>query len=309
MILLALAWDVGARRSAGARGDGRFDVWLFGNGIARVLLSLLGIMLLVPAAVYVTSWAGWFASNGNYAYDHDLFVRPGQSWIAHDWAVFHGWWQYQRDIWHYDVTLHAPHPYLSRPWGWLLLERPVAYYYQTKSGCGTSSCSQEILGIGNPAIWWASIPALIGVIWIWVSRRDWRAAGIIATFAFGYLPWIFDELSLVHTDPACSPAGDCHRTMFLFYMLPNLPFMILALTLCVGLAIGHRARSDLRRAAGATATTVFLASVLILFFYFYPILSARNIPSSQWHDRIWFTHSCSTEKNRNEHHENAPCWI
>ena len=146
-------------------------------------------------------------------------------------------------------------------------------------------------------------------MWIWISRRDWRAAAIVATFAFGYLPWVVDELQLVHTDPACSPAGDCHRTMFLFYMLPNVPFMVLALTLCIGLLIGRRTDSDLRRAAGATGATAYLASVLILFFYFYPILAARNIPSSQWHDRIWFTHSCSTSAHRNEHHENAPCWI
>jgi dolichyl-phosphate-mannose--protein O-mannosyl transferase len=309
LILLAVAWDIGARRSAGVHGDRKFDTWLLGNAIGRVLLPLAGIMLAVPAGVYVASWAGWFASNGVYAYDHDLYVHSGQSWLAHDWAVFHGWWQYQRDIWHYDKTLHAPHPYLSRPWGWLLLERPVAYYYQTPAGCGASSCSQEVLGIGNPALWWASIPALVAMIWIWIARRDWRAAGVIVTFAFGYLPWIFDELGVVHTDPACSPAGDCHRTMFLFYMLPNVPFMVLAVTMCVGLVIGRRSAGDLRRAAGASLATAYLATVLVLFFFFYPVLAARDIPSSQWHERIWFSHSCSTDPHRNQHHENAPCWI
>jgi dolichyl-phosphate-mannose--protein O-mannosyl transferase len=318
MILLALAWDVGARRTAGAHGLGlhrsdpsgwRLDPWMARNAAGRVLTPLVLLLLLVPAAVYVTSWAGWFASNGQYAYDHDLYVHAGQSWLGHDWAVFHGWWQYQRDIWHYDITLHAAHPYLSHPWGWLLLERPVAYYYQTKAGCGASSCSQEILGIGNPAIWWATIPALIGVIWMWVSRRDWRAAGILVTFAFGYLPWVFQELQLVHTDPACSPAGNCHRTMFLFYMLPNVPFMVLALTLCIGLLVGQRTTSEARRATGATLTTIFLATAMILFYFFYPVLTARNIPETDWHKRIWFTHSCSTAEHRNQHHENAPCWI
>jgi hypothetical protein len=321
VILLALAWDIGARHSAGASGrdwhadaTGRtridqIDWWLVGNAAARVLLPLVAVMLLVPAVVYFASWAGWFASNGTYAYDHDLYIHPGQSWLAHDWSVFHGWWTYQREIWHYDVTLHAAHPYLSHPWGWLLLERPVAYYYQSPSGCGAASCSQEILGIGNPALWWASIPALIAVTWVWISRRDWRAAAIIVTFAFGYLPWIFDELQIVHTDPMCSPAGNCHRTMFLFYMLPNVPFMVLAVTMAVGLIIGRRTASDTRRAVGASVATSYLASVLILFVFFYPVLAARNIPSSQWHERIWFSRSCSTDPHRNQHHEDAPCWI
>ncbi|HVW80780.1 MAG TPA: phospholipid carrier-dependent glycosyltransferase [Mycobacteriales bacterium] len=320
-ILLALAWDVGARHSAGATGRDwsqstagkqtrrNFDWWLVGNAAVRVLLPLIALMLIVPAVVYVASWTGWFVSSGRYAYDHDLYTHPGQSWLAHDWSVLHGWWTYQREIWHYDKTLHAAHPYLSRPWGWLLLERPVAYYYESPSGCGAASCSQEILGIGNPALWWASIPALIAVIWVWISRRDWRAAAVIVTFAFGYVPWIVAELFKVNTDPACTPAGDCHRTMFLFYMLPNVPFMVLAVTMTIGLVIGKRTASDARRAVGASVATSYLAAVLILFIFFYPILSARNIPSSAWHKRIWFSSSCSTDPHRNQHHEDAPCWI
>lgn len=322
LILLALAWDVGARRTAGAANglwspDGlggwrrsRFDAWMLRNAAVRILLPVLALFLVVPFVVYLASWTGWFLSNGHYAYDHDLYVHPGQSWLAHDWAVLRGWWHYNRhEIWHYDATLHASHPYLSRPWGWLLLERPVAYYYQTPAGCGATSCAQEILGVGNPALWWASIPALIAVTFIWISRRDWRAAAIITFFAFGYLIWVIQELMVVHTHPACTPAGDCHRTMFLFYMLPNVPFMVLAVTMTIGLILGYRGRSELQRAARGTVATAFMAIVVILFYFFYPVLAARNIPQSAWHERIWFDHSCDASANRNEHHENAPCWI
>jgi dolichyl-phosphate-mannose--protein O-mannosyl transferase len=333
LVLLTLAWDVGARRAAGARGLGlirrgqtgdelpdwydprfsasnRVDFWMLGNTLWRVLLPLLAIFLLLPAAVYLASWTGWFLSNGHYAYHHDLYVHSGQNWLQHDWAVFRGWWHYNTsEIWFYDKTLHASHPYLSRPWGWLLLERPVAYYYQTPGGCGANSCATEILGVGNPALWWATIPALVAVIWVWISRRDWRAAGIVTAFAWGYLPWIFYELGTVHTDPACTPAGDCHRTMFLFYMTANIPFMVLAVTMAIGLVMGRRGMSDLRRATGLTVTAGYLSIVVILFYFFYPILAARNIPQSQWHKRIWFSHSCDANSDRNEHHEDAPCWI
>jgi dolichyl-phosphate-mannose--protein O-mannosyl transferase len=97
--------------------------------------------------------------------------------------------------------------------------------------------------------------------------------------------------------------------MFLFYMLPNVPFMVLAVTMAIGLVIGRRTASDARRAVGASVATSYLASVLILFGFFYPVLAARNIPSSEWHKRIWFSHSCSTDPHRNQHHEDAPCWI
>ena len=97
--------------------------------------------------------------------------------------------------------------------------------------------------------------------------------------------------------------------MFLFYMLPNVPLMVLAVTMAVGMVIVPRNAGDVRRAFGASMATSYMAVVLILFVFFYPVLAARNITSTQWHERIWFSHSCSTDPKRNEHHENAPCWI
>jgi dolichyl-phosphate-mannose-protein mannosyltransferase len=295
-LLLAIAWDIGARRTAGAR----MGLW---RGAAFAGGPALATFVVVPAVVYIASWTGWFLSNGQLAYYHDFYVHPGQSWWRHDWAVLHGWWYYQDQIWKFDKGLDTGHPYLSKPWGWLLLSRPVAYYYESKSGCGSSSCSQEVLGIGNPAVWWGAIPALVAVAWAWVGRRDWRAGAILLTFAFGYVPWIVEELSTVK---GCTPAGNCHRTMFLFYMLPNVPFMALALTMAIGLTIGHRTASTIRQVVGITAVSVYLATVVVLFGYFYPILTAENITYSQWHSRIWLR---TCEAHPDVHHENAGCWI
>jgi dolichyl-phosphate-mannose-protein mannosyltransferase len=287
-IILAIAWDIGARRTAGARSG----LW---GGVLRAGAPAVVAFLVVPAVVYVAAWTGWFMSNSTYAYDHDLYTRPGQSWLAHDWAVFHGWWAYQAAIWHYANGLtweKNPHPYLSRPWGWLLMARPVAYYYQAPNTCHASSCSQEVLGIGNPALWWATIPALMAVAWAWIARRDWRASAIVVMFLAGYLPWFREDAA--------------HRVMFFFYMLPEVPLMALAVTMVIGFAIGRRSASTVRQAIGFSAVAVYLAATVILFGFFYPILSARTITYNQWHERMWL-HQCAIKPN--EHHENAPCWI
>lgn len=313
LLILALVWDFGARRVAGARNG----LW---HGVLRAGGPVLVAFVVVPIAIYVVSWAGWFDSSAAYAYDHDVYTHGSGSWFGipqdgfwHFWGVFHGWWKYQTEIWHYDATLHASHPYRSVPWGWLLLERPVAYYYETPAAitCGANSCAQEVLGIGNPALWWASIPAFIGVAWMWIMRRDWRAAGVMALFLFGWVPWLLQELGNVHIPMdqggPCTGAGDCHRTMFLYYMTPNVPFMVLAVTFVIGLAIGHRKQAEIRRIAGTAAASLYLASVVVAFGYFYPILAAQTITSHQWDDRIWFQSSCQSKWN--EYHENAPCWI
>jgi dolichyl-phosphate-mannose--protein O-mannosyl transferase len=301
-LILAIAWDVGARRTAGARSDGihweSIDLWLVGRSTWSVVAPMLLFFLVVPAAVYVASWTGWFMSNAHYAYDHDRYVHPGQSWISHDWAVLRGWGYYQHEIWHYANQLtwdNNPHPYLSRPYGWLLLARPVAYYYQSPpTGCGASACSQEVLGIGNPAIWWASIPALLAVGWSWLSRRDWRAAAILLMFLFGYLPWFHEDMK--------------HRVMFLFYMLPNVPFMVLAVTMLIGMALAKWSTASIRGWITASTVGIYLATVVVLFGFFYPLLSARNISTEDWNKRIWFK-TCQVKPDLNEHHENAPCWI
>jgi len=320
-LLLAVWWDAGARRVAGQpratrnalRYDGLFAVVPF---------------LVLPVVVYVLSWTGWFLSDGVHAYDHDKYVHAGQSWIGHGWAVLHGWWAYQREMWHFHDNLAAAHPYLSNPWGWLLLARPVSYYYQTPKGCGSSLCSQEVLGIGTPLIWWASIPALLAVAWRMLGRLDWRAAAIMLSFLAGYVTWIADAERVVDK---CHPADDCHRTMFLFYLLPDVPFMVLALTMAIGMLLATRTVRTVaevfgthaadyggltrvlvglpaHRLAAATAVAVYLGSVTWNFGYFYPILSGQIITNQQWNDRIWLQ-VCDPDPKRDQHHESAPCWI
>ena len=99
----------------------------------------------------------------------------------------------------------------------------------------------------------------------------------MVVFAFGYLPWFCEELQW-STPTGMHASGRRHRVMFLFYMLPNVPFMVLAVTMAIGIAIGKRNAGDVRRAFGASMATSYLAVVLILFGFFYPVLAARNIP-------------------------------
>jgi len=285
--ILALVWDAGARRVAGAHQPLRSAALLDG-------LYALVPFVVVVLVVYVVSWTGWFLSDGAHAFDHDRYVHAGQSWFAHDRAVVGGWLRYQWEIYNFHRHLDAAHPYLSRPWGWLLLTRPVSYFYATPTTCGAASCSQEVLALGNPAIWWATIPALIVTLWRMVTRLDWRAAAIVVSFAAGYLPWFWADAH--------------HRTMFLFYMLPDLPFMVLAVTLTLGLALGRAKASSIRHGVGTVAVGAYLLAVISVFGYLYPVLAGQTLTYDQWHRRMWF-HTCDTTKDRNQHHENAPCWI
>ncbi len=261
---LCVAWDIGARRATGFRQ--------YGRGAITDAGWLVVSMAVVPLTTYIVSWSGWFASNlgwdRNYAAQHGV-KTPVIS-------ALYSLWEYHREMWHFHVTLHAHHPYQSQPWTWLVMSRPVAFYYTSPSaghgGCHVAHCSQEVLAIGTPAIWWASIAALTALAVWWLVHRDWRAGAVLIGVAAGWLPWFaFPD-----------------RTKFFFYAVSFEPYLILAITLCLGLIIGSARSSPLRRGVGAAVVGGYLLVVVLNFFYLYPILAAKVIPYSGWHARMWF---------------------
>jgi dolichyl-phosphate-mannose--protein O-mannosyl transferase len=271
LLLLTFAWEVGARRTAGLRAPVRAT--LTGSAVPGLLA-----LVVLPAAVYTLSWIGWFASDigwdRNWAEDN-----PSASFGFLPDAL-RSWWHYHVEIYGFHSNLSAKHTYQSHPIGWLLLARPVSYYYPQglvagQMGCAAETCSREVLAIGTPAIWWASIPMLLALLWLWLARRDWRAAALLVPIAVGILPWIRDDLNA--------------RTMFLFYALPAVPFMALGLALVAGWVLGGRTASPGRRRWGAAAVGGYLALVVVNFAYLYPVLAAQTLPYQSWYDRMWFS--------------------
>jgi dolichyl-phosphate-mannose-protein mannosyltransferase len=95
---------------------------------------------------------------------------------------------------------------------------------------------------------------------------------VLLGVAAGWLPWfLFSD-----------------RTQFYFYAVSFVPFLVLSITLCLGLVIGPARASALRRTTGAAVAGAYLLAVLLDFVYLYPILSAQVIPYSQWLARMWY---------------------
>jgi dolichyl-phosphate-mannose-protein mannosyltransferase len=282
--VVGLAWDVSARRAAGSQSA-------FTTTLRYDLLPAVVAFVVAISIVYVLSWGGWFATSTGYdrywatghrSHWHIWFVHLPDGWTNAVPDVVRSWVHYHWEIWHFHTHLTAKHPYQSHPFGWLLLERPVSYFYTSPQhgllGCpGTvsGSCAKEILAIGTPAIWWASIGAFVACVWFWVSKADWRAAIAVCVMAVTVFGWAYGDV--FH-----------QRTEFLFYMLPAVPFMCIALTLCIGYAIGPADASIAHRTVGVAAVGAYLVIVVINFFYLYPVLAAKVIPYTSWHHRMWF---------------------
>ena len=215
---------------------------------------------LIPLLTYIATWSGWLITRTGYYRDYAQNHGVKIPVISALYSLF----QYHHEMVDFGVGLSSYHPYKSQPWGWIVLSRPVAFYYECyTSASGAQACpkdysgsqwSQEVLAIGNPAIWWVSIAAMLFCLGWWLTRRDWRAGAVLLCIAAGWLTWL----------PFMS------RTKFDYYSLEFLPFLILAITLCLGLIIGPaqaepapsrpwcRGRGDIRP-CGADPVLVFLS--------------------------------------------------
>jgi dolichyl-phosphate-mannose-protein mannosyltransferase len=271
--ILGTAWDIGARRAAGLR------CFIRGT-LLRDVAWLPVTFLVIPFFVYLVTWSGWlFSSTGfyrNYAALHGVHFPV----ISALYSLF----EYHKEAIQFGLGLSTRHPYQSQPWDWLVMTRPVAFFYECYSGpvggpshyCTSrytgAEWSQEVLAIGTPAIWWGSILALLVCLGWWLLHRDWRAGAVLCGVIAGWLPWF----------PLVS------RTKFYYYALEFEPFLILSITLCLGLIIGQAQASMVRRSVGAMAAGVYLLVVLLMFAYFYPILAGKVIPYTDWLSHMWY---------------------
>ncbi|MFE9765960.1 dolichyl-phosphate-mannose--protein mannosyltransferase [Streptomyces sp. NPDC005808] len=273
-IVMTLLWDVAARRVAGARHP-YIAVLKHDTGIT--FLSTVPVVLVT----YLASWTGWILSpdNGKGGYFRNWAVTDGKggsfTWLP-DWL--RSLWHYENQVYDFHVGLSSPHPYQSNPWSWIVVGRPVSYFYESpapgKDGCPADAgekCAREVLALGTPLLWWAACFAILYVLWRWAFRRDWRAGAIACAVAAGYLPWFLYQ----------------ERTIFFFYAVVFVPFLCLAVAMMIGAIIGPPGSTERRRVVGATAAGVLVLLIAWNFIYFWPIYTGQAIPIDSWRSRMW----------------------
>lgn len=215
-----------------------------------VLIRRIVQYILTPLAIYLISWSGWILSSNGWG------RQSGSN-------VLSSLWNYHREIITFHRELTETHAYAANPWSWLVLGRPTSFYYQTPTNCGAPSCSQEILAIGTPMLWWAGVFAIAITFGFFISKPNQISAFVLVGIAGTYLPWFFIQ----------------DRTTFYFYSISILPFLILSVINLMNWAL-HKGL-DRRYLYG------YLALVGLNFIYFLPILIGLEIPYSDWIDRMW----------------------
>ncbi len=214
---------------------------------------------LLPISIYITSWSGWFASSRGWARDNSENVIT---------SFLH----YHSQMLGFHTGLVEKHSYQSNPWSWLIMGRPTSFYYETPKTCGADSCSQEVLALGTPLLWWLGTIALAVVLGFWirsiaVKRYEPPLNLILAGMAAGYLPWFFFQ----------------ERTVFTFYAIVFQPFLILAIVYCAYALLMHfENKRNIYVVLGLVAFVIF-----INFIFFLPLFTGDVITYDSWQARMW----------------------
>lgn len=204
--------------------------------------------------IYLISWTGWFASDQGWSRNHSS--NPILSFI-----------HYHREILNFHTGLKTDHSYEASPWNWLILGRPTSFFYESPKTCGAENCSQEILAMGTPVIWWFGLVALAITIGYFLSRRE-KVAGLILMGLFSnYLPWLlFPE-----------------RTTFYFYAISFFPFLILAIIYSLKLYL----EDENKRVKRTQSVNVALGLTALIFAYFAPVYLGIVLTYEDWFARMW----------------------
>jgi dolichyl-phosphate-mannose--protein O-mannosyl transferase len=274
-IVLTFLWETARRHRPGVTWTSAFF-----RAVARESFGVVLAFALAPAGVYVLTWLPWI-----HHFD----------W---DWGA---WWETQVASFRYHIegglkwtdldpdtgSATPTHPYYARPWEWLLPPgRPTSFFVRD-----LGPDIQQILALGSPSIFWLNLLAMPFVAWAWVARprRDWRAGFILVAFLGQLLPWL-----------------RVGRPTFYFYVLPLVPFVVLAVTYLLrdvaNLKIVVRDRTtrqvamnpETGRPAISTAYAyrpfvwAYLLATAILFVWFWPVLTAGQVSDVHWRTIVWF---------------------
>jgi dolichyl-phosphate-mannose--protein O-mannosyl transferase len=214
---------------------------LRGRRAFRASELALGVLAfaVIPAAVYLLSYLPWMAQ---------AHPRGLAAWWGRVGDVVRA----QFDIWGYHANLAATHTYFSPWWTWPVLYRPTWYFWHSGDGF-----VRGIVALGNPALWWASVPVSAWALATGIRWRDPRRVFCGAGFFMLYLPW-----------------GLSPRTLnFSHYLFEAIPYA------CLSLGTWLDRRWDRGQALLARGYVVLVAALFLLFL---PFLTAIPVPTPLW---------------------------
>ncbi|MBA2133380.1 phospholipid carrier-dependent glycosyltransferase [Capillibacterium thermochitinicola] len=230
------------RAKPGGKGKDHWTSRFVPYYINRTFLFCVVVFVLIPAVIYLLSYL-------------PFLMLPGPGHGIKDVI------SYQKHMYNYHSRLVATHPFASPWWEWPIIRRPIWLYSGQNLPPGVAA---SIVSMGNPAIWWLGLLALIPALVFAVKKREKSMVVVFIAMAFQYLPWVLVP-----------------RLTFIYHFFSTVPFLILAMV--------YLFQQIIRRyPAAVKGVYLYLGLVGVMFLLFYPVLSGLAVPSSYVQSLRWF---------------------
>jgi dolichyl-phosphate-mannose-protein mannosyltransferase len=176
----------------------------------------------------------------------------------HDALTLHGLLAFQWEMYRKQTQVLPAHTYQSSWWTWPLDLRAIWYLYEPADGA-----QRGILMIGNPAILWGGLIAVLACAIGWVRTRGTAVGTAAMLWLFSIAIWAAIPKSL---------------GFFYYYYLSS-----------IWLPIGIAVAFDRLGGRFRQWDEAFLTLSVALFVLFYPIIAATALPDPQAFNRwMWF---------------------
>jgi len=227
----------------------------------RTIYFCLVFFVAVPVLIYLLSYipfrdysdrglAGRMLANQQtmFSYHSGLDSTHAFSSTWYEWPIM------KRPIWYYARTI----TYTAKSQARRTLAELYRYYPHAGTRLIKNNLREGISSFGNPAVWWAGIPAALYMIYLWAKKKDKTAAFLTIGYIAQYLPWFFVT-----------------RITFIYHYFPSVVFIVLMIMHSL-----RQWKDRLPRPAFVTAAVLYGAVVVILFLMFYPVLSGQPVEAA-----------------------------
>lgn len=225
------------------------------RNLVVTLLCCVVFFIVVPVLIYYFSYYWYLKAEGLTGF----FGMFSKRWVE---RVI----QIQKNIYGYHSGLGGDTHFFRSPWyQWPVIWWPMWYYsgtaYMPPGTISSISC------MGNPAVWWFGLAALIFVFVraCYDRRASRRYVMVVIGFASQFLPWVLVP-----------------RSTFIYHYFASVPFIIIASVLMLD-AVRRRSPKVFDVAA-----CVLLASAAALFVMFYPLESGLPCARAYAQHLRWF---------------------
>ena len=205
-----------------------------------IILCCVVFFILIPAIIYILSYIPFYIVENPEIKDIPSFFA------------------FQQKMFNYHNDLKSTHSYSSEWYTWPITQKSV-FYWNGKTNSGLSS---KIALLGNPLIFWFSIPCMLFTLIMAISKRKFKYWFLIIAIVSMMVPYL-----------------KITRIMFLYHYFPVLPFAMLSIV-----AFMHWLCEKINYNFPMYG---FVISILAIFILFYPIYSGLPVPNAYLENLKW----------------------